>query len=259
MDLTPSFATSNKAAQRSGCTVMEMHNASAAWESAAKAHDPDAMREVAQSPAGVALIGADARELHEKFGAKPEVALLFLFHGIAMLNRNRDIVRAEDRRLQDGIDRLVKRLDRQHEELAAMIGELRGELGGLALKVQDAVARADRAQRTAEDERERMKQIESEASEMEDRITEAFNRATDARNALPELDELRALLEQASEFKYVGVYRTGAEYRRGNVATYGGALWHCNEDTRKPPPGGAWTLCVQRGRDGRDLRENSDE
>lgn len=53
---------------------------------------------------------------------------------------------------------------------------------------------------------------------------------------------------------YRGVYREGQKYQRGDVATFGGSLWHCNEDTDTKPQETekAWTLCAKRGRDGRD-------
>lgn len=50
-----------------------------------------------------------------------------------------------------------------------------------------------------------------------------------------------------------GVYVEGKEYEPGDVSTYGGAQWHCNEPTKtKPGESKAWTLIVKRGRDGRD-------
>ncbi|SAL03104.1 hypothetical protein AWB78_06508 [Caballeronia calidae] len=53
---------------------------------------------------------------------------------------------------------------------------------------------------------------------------------------------------------YRGVYRGGETYRRGDVVTWAGSLWHCNATTdTKPDAGGdAWTLAAKRGRDGKD-------
>lgn len=53
---------------------------------------------------------------------------------------------------------------------------------------------------------------------------------------------------------YRGVYRDGQTYQRGDTATWGGSLWHCDKDTTDKPEGAekAWTLCTKRGRDGRD-------
>ncbi len=54
-----------------------------------------------------------------------------------------------------------------------------------------------------------------------------------------------------------GVYLEGMQYERGDMVTWGGSQWHCNEDTTTKPGDGskAWTLIVKRGRDGRDGRD----
>jgi hypothetical protein len=52
---------------------------------------------------------------------------------------------------------------------------------------------------------------------------------------------------------YRGVFRDGETYEVGDLATFGGSLWHCNEPTtEKPETGKAWTLAAKRGRDGKD-------
>lgn len=59
---------------------------------------------------------------------------------------------------------------------------------------------------------------------------------------------------------YRGVYQAGRVYEEGDVVTFGGSLWHCNEPTDTKPEGditghaGAWTLAAKRGRDGKDMR-----
>ena len=55
---------------------------------------------------------------------------------------------------------------------------------------------------------------------------------------------------------YRGVFVDGETYDAGNTATFGGSLWHCNTSTKERPGDGSkmWTLCVKRGRDGKDLR-----
>lgn len=67
--------------------------------------------------------------------------------------------------------------------------------------------------------------------------------------------------EQRKEFAfsvpmmiYRGIYRDGQSYEHGDVATWGGSLWHCNEPTNEKPGDGskAWSLAAKRGRDGRD-------
>lgn len=70
------------------------------------------------------------------------------------------------------------------------------------------------------------------AANVEKRVAEAFD-------ALPKIE-------------YRDVWKEGEEYTKGNLATWGGSLWHCNESgsTDKPGTSDAWTLAVKRGRDG---------
>lgn len=54
---------------------------------------------------------------------------------------------------------------------------------------------------------------------------------------------------------YRGVFKSGYEYLPGDTVTWGGSLWHCDEQTQdKPGETGSkgWTLAAKRGRDGRD-------
>jgi hypothetical protein len=55
--------------------------------------------------------------------------------------------------------------------------------------------------------------------------------------------------------EYRGVWAQG-EYEAGDMVTWAGGIWHANAATKDKPGDGetAWTLCVKRGRDGRDLR-----
>lgn len=57
---------------------------------------------------------------------------------------------------------------------------------------------------------------------------------------------------------YRGVW-TDRDYEVGDEVTYRGSMWHCNEPTRTKPETAegakAWTLCVKRGVDGRDMTE----
>lgn len=51
---------------------------------------------------------------------------------------------------------------------------------------------------------------------------------------------------------YRGVWREG-EHQPGDVATWAGSAWHCNEATTdKPGTSAAWRLMVKSGRDGKD-------
>jgi hypothetical protein len=51
---------------------------------------------------------------------------------------------------------------------------------------------------------------------------------------------------------YRGVFKEGETYDPGDMVTHGGSLWHANESTKAKPGEGPYTLCVKRGRDGRD-------
>lgn len=54
---------------------------------------------------------------------------------------------------------------------------------------------------------------------------------------------------------YQGIFKSGQEYLPGDTVTWGGSLWHCDEQTQdKPGETGSkgWTLAAKRGRDGRD-------
>lgn len=54
-----------------------------------------------------------------------------------------------------------------------------------------------------------------------------------------------------------GVYLHGKAYEVGDVVTWAGSQWSCNEETLTKPGEGnkAWTLIVKRGADGRDGRD----
>jgi hypothetical protein len=56
---------------------------------------------------------------------------------------------------------------------------------------------------------------------------------------------------------YRDYYVEGREYQKGDTVTFGGNLWHCNEDGNSDKPGQtkSWRLCAKKGRDGRDLTQ----
>lgn len=56
--------------------------------------------------------------------------------------------------------------------------------------------------------------------------------------------------------RFAGVYVDGKTYDLGDLVTWAGSSWHCNEPTTTKPGEGAkaWTLMVKRGRDGKDAR-----
>ncbi|EOL8995759.1 phage gp6-like head-tail connector protein [Cronobacter sakazakii] len=54
---------------------------------------------------------------------------------------------------------------------------------------------------------------------------------------------------------YKGVFKSGQDYLPGDTVTWGGSLWHCDNQTQdRPGETGSkgWTLATKRGRDGRD-------
>lgn len=50
-----------------------------------------------------------------------------------------------------------------------------------------------------------------------------------------------------------GTYRSGAQYQKGDMVTFGGSSWIAQRDTTaKPETSPDWRLAVKRGRDGKD-------
>lgn len=56
---------------------------------------------------------------------------------------------------------------------------------------------------------------------------------------------------------YRGVFVDGKTYDAADMVTWGGSTWLANTETFVKPGDGskAWTLCVKKGRDGKDFRE----
>ena len=54
---------------------------------------------------------------------------------------------------------------------------------------------------------------------------------------------------------YKSVYKADYQYRKGDMVTCSGSLWHCDEDTTERPGGNdsKWTLCAKKGADGRKV------
>jgi len=63
-----------------------------------------------------------------------------------------------------------------------------------------------------------------------------------------------AALEARPSIKFMGVYKPGATYSEGSMVTRDGSIFHANKTTTATPGDGSmdWTLCVKRGRDGKD-------
>jgi hypothetical protein len=72
--------------------------------------------------------------------------------------------------------------------------------------------------------------------------------------AVPGAVELQVSTEIAKrpDLRYCGVWKDGGDYRAGNMATYAGSLWHCNQSGTTARPGDGseeWTLVAKKGRD----------
>jgi hypothetical protein len=69
---------------------------------------------------------------------------------------------------------------------------------------------------------------------------------------LAPLQALQKRVEQleATQLKYVGVWRKGLSYLEGNLATHSGSMWLCLAPTDAAVPGKApenWKLVVKKG------------
>lgn len=60
-------------------------------------------------------------------------------------------------------------------------------------------------------------------------------------------------IDELEQRGYCGVHEDGKEYRRGQMVTRSGSIWHCEAATTKQRPGDNrdWTLAVKAGRDAR--------
>lgn len=67
-------------------------------------------------------------------------------------------------------------------------------------------------------------------------------------------DEEKAFTFKWPTMIYRQVFKQGEEYEPGDVVTWGGSLWHCNEKTTDKPDAGPWTLAAKKGRDGKDAK-----
>jgi hypothetical protein len=87
---------------------------------------------------------------------------------------------------------------------------------------------------------------------------ERFARAVknDVRVRLKPIEERLAAIETRGEVEYLGVFKPGTIYRKGNLVTHHGSLWSCLQDTTDAPGAAAvgWRLAAKRGRDGKDAR-----
>lgn len=67
-------------------------------------------------------------------------------------------------------------------------------------------------------------------------------------------DEGRVCEFQLATPEYVGVFKEGEAYEPGDMVTWAGSAWHCDEPKGLKPgaPDSGWTLAVKAGRPGKD-------
>jgi hypothetical protein len=93
-----------------------------------------------------------------------------------------------------------------------------------------------------------------------DLFTCLFLRADSATVLMQALEQRIFDLEEAAtdrtKMAYRGVFSDTEHYEPGDMTTFAGSLWHCNQATKEKPgeAGSAWTLCCKKGRDGKDFR-----
>lgn len=66
--------------------------------------------------------------------------------------------------------------------------------------------------------------------------------------------EKRLAALETKSFRFRGVWQAPETYKRGDLATHDGSLWHCNAESTTGRPGDGstdWTLAVKRGKDAR--------
>ena len=89
-----------------------------------------------------------------------------------------------------------------------------------------------------------------------DELNEAVKAAV-AEAVEPEVERrVKAVLETIPLVTYQGTWKSAETYEPGDMATWGGCVWHCDKTTTTKPGTDpeAWTLAVKAGRDGRDAR-----
>ena len=71
--------------------------------------------------------------------------------------------------------------------------------------------------------------------------------------------EIEELKEKQANWRYCGTWYEGASYKAGNFVTLDGSLFHANRDTAAKPGKDpvSWSLCVKRGRDGQDAKDQA--
>lgn len=87
--------------------------------------------------------------------------------------------------------------------------------------------------------------------------------AEDGRTVTVKMQAGDKVLEKSLKIASVidrGAYKSQSEYECGDAVTHGGSLWIAQQDSPEGAPGmggKGWRLAVKKGRDGKDLRDNS--
>lgn len=87
--------------------------------------------------------------------------------------------------------------------------------------------------------------------------------AEDGRTVTVKMQAGETVIEKSLRIAAVldrGTYKTDGSYERGDAVTHGGCLWIAQQDNPEGAPGmggKGWRLAVKKGRDGKDLRDNS--
>jgi hypothetical protein len=69
-------------------------------------------------------------------------------------------------------------------------------------------------------------------------------------------EQTKSVEFQMATPEYLGVFKEGETYERGDMVTWAGSTWHCDEPKGLKPgaPESGWTLAVKAGRAGKDAK-----
>jgi hypothetical protein len=69
-------------------------------------------------------------------------------------------------------------------------------------------------------------------------------------------EQTKSVEFQMATPEYLGVFKDGETYERGDMVTWAGSTWHCDEPKGLKPgaPESGWTLAVKAGRAGKDAK-----
>lgn len=141
----------------------------------------------------------------------------------------------------------------------AIVLTMRGALAPVQGRMQGAEIRLLEYAQAVDALCSRLESLERERADLRERLATLETRppvpgpsgppGRDGQDGAPGKDGMPGL-------RFAGVYVEGKTYDLGDLVTWGGSSWHCNETTTSKPGEGtkAWTLMVKRGRDGKDGR-----